>query len=35
LDGKAVNVRDRDDGGGKKARAATAPLDIFVEEFVE
>jgi len=31
LDGKAVNVRNRDDVGEKKTRAATVPLDIFIE----
>ena len=30
LDGRAVNVRNRDDVGEKKTRAATVPLDILV-----
>lgn len=34
LDGKAVNVRNRDDVGEKKTRAATVPLDTFVEKLV-
>jgi len=32
LDGKAVNVRNRDDVGEKKTRAATVPLDILIEK---
>ena len=31
LDGEAVNVRNRDDVGEKKTRAATVPLDILIE----
>ena len=31
LDGGAVNVRNRDDVGEKKTRAATVPLDILIE----
>lgn len=34
LDGKAVNVRNRDDVGEKKARAATVPLDTLIEQLV-
>lgn len=34
LDGQAVNVRNRDDVGEKKTRAATVPLDILVEKLV-
>ena len=34
LDGKAVNVRNRDDVGEKKTRAATVPLDIFIEKLI-
>lgn len=32
LDGNSVNVRNRDDVGEKKARAATIPLDTLVEK---
>ena len=32
MEGKAVNVRNRDDVGEKKTRAATVPLDILVEK---
>ena len=32
LEGKAVNVRNRDDVGEKKTRAATVPLDTLVEK---
>jgi len=32
LDGKAVNVRNRDDVGEKKTRAATVPLNILIEK---
>ena len=31
LEGKAVNVRNRDDVGEKKTRAATVPLDVLIE----
>ena len=34
LEGNAVNVRNRDDVGEKKARAATVPLDILTEKLV-
>ena len=34
LDGGAVNVRNRDDVGEKKTRAATVPLDIFTEKLI-
>jgi threonyl-tRNA synthetase len=34
LDGKAVNVRNRDDVGEKKTRAATVPLDTLVGQLV-
>jgi threonyl-tRNA synthetase len=34
LDGKAVNVRNRDDVGEKKTRAATVPLDIFTQKLI-
>jgi len=34
LDGKAVNVRNRDDVGEKKTRAATVPLDTLIEKLV-
>jgi len=32
LEGKAVNVRNRDDVGEKKTRAATVPLDVLVQK---
>ena len=32
LDGKAVNVRNRDDVGEKKTRAATVPVDDLIEK---
>ena len=32
LDGNSVNVRNRDDVGEKKARAATVPLDTLIEK---
>ena len=32
LDGKSVNVRNRDDVGEKKTRAATVPLETLVEK---
>lgn len=32
LDGKAVNVRNRDDVGEKKTRTATVPLDTLIEK---
>lgn len=34
LNEKAVNVRNRDDVGEKKTRAATVPLDILLEKLV-
>jgi len=34
LDGKAVNVRNRDDVGEKKTRAATVPLGTLVERLM-
>lgn len=34
LEGNAVNVRNRDDVGEKKARAATVPLDVLTEKLV-
>ena len=30
LDGQAVNVRNRDDVGEKKTRAATVPVDVLI-----
>lgn len=32
LEGNAVNVRNRDDVGEKKTRAATVPLDVLIEK---
>ena len=32
LDGKSVNVRNRDDVGEKKTRAATVPLETLIEK---
>lgn len=32
LEGKAVNVRNRDDVGEKKTRAATVPLGVLIEK---
>ena len=34
LDGKAVNVRNRDDVGEKKTRAATVPLNVLIEKLI-